>query len=95
MEILGYKHVNIIPHIQRYVTTCSDCGAILCFTDKDLKWSEKTLSLDKMIRCPNCCRQITVFKEKQGWFSRKIVLDDRIRAITEDEYAELSHKYDE
>lgn len=96
MEIIGYeRHIDETPHIQQYVTTCPHCGAILCFTDKDLKWSQEPLSLDKLAHCPNCCRQITVFKEKRGWFSHKIVLADGIRAITNDEYAELRHKYDE
>ena len=59
------------------------------------KITRKTLSLDKLTKCPNCNRQITVFKEKRGRFSHKIVLADGIRVITESEYAELKHKYDE
>ena len=96
MEIIGYeRHNDETPHIQQYVTTCPHCGAILCFTDKDLKWSQEPPSFDKLLHCPKCCRQITVFKEKRGWFSHKIVLADGIGAITNDEYAELKHKYDE
>ena len=96
MEIIGYeRHNDETRHIQQYVTTCPRCGAVLCFTDRDLEWSQKPLSLDKLVHCPKCCRQITVFEEKPGWFKSKIVLSYGIRAITNDEYAELRRKYDE
>lgn len=103
MEIIGCMREAITdkrytpeskPHVyQEYSTICQRCGSVLVFAENELKFSTKPFCIDRLIECPKCGREITVFKEKRGMFSVKLVLAKNIAILDGESYMKLKNKY--
>ena len=81
------------PVYQKYSTVCKRCGSVLVFADNEVKFSTKPFCIDRLVKCPKCGREITVFKEKRSWFSAKLILAKNIAILDGDSYMKLKNKY--
>ena len=81
------------PVDQMYSAVCQRCGSVLVFEDNEVKFSTKPFCIDRLIKCPKCGREITVFKEKRSWFSAKLILAKNIAVLDGDFYMKLKNKY--